>query len=142
MEFFMTMVILLVITALLWGFTPILEKIGLGKTDPLTAISIRSFSTAIILVAFLLVTGKIKDVLSTDVKSVAIFTVSGLLAGLLGMWTYFGALKIGATSRIVPIAATYPLVTAVLSVLILREGVSIGRLIGTIFIIAGIWLVK
>ena len=142
MEFFMTTVILLVITALLWGFTPILEKIGLGKTDPLTAISIRSFSTAIILVAFLLVTGKIKDVLSTDVKSVAIFTVSGLLAGLLGMWTYFGALKIGATSRIVPIAATYPLVTAVLSVLILREGVSIGRLIGTIFIIAGIWLVK
>ena len=142
MEFFMTTVILLVITALLWGFTPILEKIGLGKTDPLTAISIRSFSTAIILVAFLLVTGKLKDVLSTDVKSVAIFTVSGLLAGLLGMWTYFGALKIGATSRIVPIAATYPLVTAVLSVLILREGVSIGRLIGTIFIIAGIWLVK
>jgi uncharacterized membrane protein len=45
-------------------------------------------------------------------------------------------------SKIVPIAACYPLVTAMFSVLILKEGVTIQRVIGTTLIVAGIWLVK
>lgn len=138
----MTTIVLLLLTALLWGSSPILEKIGLGKTDPLTAVTIRSLSITIILIIFLTVTGKIRDIFNTDPKTIVIFTVSGFFAGLLGMWTYFGALKLGATSKIVPIAATYPLVTAVLSIIILKEGVTLVRLLGTIFIIAGIWLVR
>ena len=58
------------------------------------------------------------------------------------MWTYFGALKLDETSKIVPIAAIYPLVTAVLSILILKEGVTLFRLIGTLLIIIGVWLVR
>jgi transporter family protein len=138
----MTSTILLVLTAVLWGSSPILEKIGLGKTDPLTAISIRIFAVAAVLLFFLLFTGKLKEVAGADAKTIIIFSLSGLLAGLLGMITYFGALKIGATSRVVPIAATYPLVTAVLSVLILKEGVTIERIIGTILIVTGIWFVR
>jgi transporter family protein len=67
---------------------------------------------------------------------------SGIMAGLLGMWTYYTVLKMGVTSKVVPIAACYPLVTAVLSVLILREGVTLTRVIGTALIVMGIWLVK
>ncbi len=138
----MTTVVLLVLTALLWGSSPILEKMGLGKTDPLTAVAIRSLSIAVILIIFLAVTGKMKEIFSVDMKTLAIFAVSGFMAGLLGMWTYFGALKLGATSKVVPIAATYPLVTTILSIVILREGVSLLRLIGTLLIIIGVWLVK
>ena len=138
----MTTIILLLLTALLWGSSPILEKIGLGKTDPLTAVTIRSLAISIILIIFLTVTGKIREIFSVDSKTLAIFAVSGFMAGLLGMWTYFGALKLGATTKIVPIAAAYPLVTAVLSVIILKEGVTLLRLIGTVLIIVGIWLVK
>jgi transporter family protein len=58
------------------------------------------------------------------------------------MWTYYTALKLEATSRIVPIAASYPLVTAILSALILGEGLTVPRLIGTGLIVSGIWLVK
>ncbi len=58
------------------------------------------------------------------------------------MWTYFKVLKMGPSSKIVPLAATYPLVTAVLSVLILREEVSWQRIVGTGLIIIGIFLVK
>jgi len=65
-----------------------------------------------------------------------------MMAGLLGMWTYYTALKMEATSKIVPIAACYPLVTAFLSVLILKEGVTFQRIIGTALIVSGIWLVK
>lgn len=138
----MATVILLILTAVLWGSTPILEKIGLVKADPLTAVSIRSFSVAIMLIVFLAITGRFRDILSADLKTTAIFALTGLMAGLLGMVTYFAALKLGATSKIVPIAAAYPLVTAMLSVLILKEGVTLARIIGTLLIVAGIWLVK
>jgi len=138
----MVTVILLVITALLWGSTPILEKMGLGKTDPFTALTVRSLGVAVVVIIFVVLTGKIKDVFQLDLKTVAIFVISGVMAGFLGMWTYFGALKLAPASKIVPIAATYPLVTAILSIIILKEGVTVFRLIGTILIITGIWLVK
>lgn len=138
----MTTVILLILTALLWGSSPILEKIGLARTDPLTAVTIRSTTITIILLVFIAITGRIKDIFSIDAKTLVIFAISGLMAGLLGMWTYFGALKLGAASKIVPIAGAYPLVTAILSILILKEGISPLRIIGTILIISGIWLVR
>ena len=35
-------ILLLIVTALLWGTTPIFEKIGLVKVDPLIGVTIRS----------------------------------------------------------------------------------------------------
>jgi len=134
-------ILLLILTAVLWGTTPVLEKIGLGKVDPITGVTIRSIAVTLALLAYVTLTGKLKQVFMADIKAIAIFSVTGLMAGLFGMITYFIALKKGATSQIVPIAATYPLVTAVLSVLILGEHVTLMRLLGTIFIIIRIWFV-
>ncbi|MBL7132100.1 MAG: EamA family transporter [Candidatus Omnitrophica bacterium] len=138
----MKMFLLLILTAFMWGFTPILEKVGLTKTQPLTAVTIRSIAVCLVLLVFLFFTGRLKEVISVDTKTIAIFSISGIIAGLLGMLTYFQALKLGATSEIVPIVATYPLVTAILSVLILGEQITILRILGTILIVAGIWLVQ
>ncbi len=134
--------LLLIATTLLWGATPILEKTGLAKVDPLIGVTIRSaiVTAGLFLLTFLL--GKGKALMELDGKSVFLFGASGLMAGLLGMWTYYGALRIGATSKIVPIAACYPLVTALLSVLILHEGITLDRVIGTALIVSGVWLVK
>ena len=135
-------IFLLALTALLWGATPILEKMGLVKVDPLVGVTIRStiVTAGLFILTFLL--GKGKELISLDGKSILLFGASGVMAGLLGMWTYYGALKMEATSKIVPIAACYPLVTAFLSVLILNEGLSLSRVIGTALIVSGIWLVK
>ncbi len=135
-------ILLLAVTALLWGATPILEKMGLSKVDPLVGVTIRS---AIVTAGLLILTislGKGRDLISVDGKSLLLFGASGLLAGLFGMWTYYTALKMEATSKIVPIAASYPLVTALLSVVILDEGLSLPRVIGTVLIVSGLWLVK
>ena len=135
-------VLLLTITALLWGATPILEKMGLAKIDPLIGVTVRSavVTAGLLILTFLL--GKGKALMEVDGKGLLIFGASGLMAGILGMWTYYMALKMEATSKIVPIAACYPLVTALLSVLILNEGLSVSRVIGTALIVSGIWLVK
>ncbi|MFC1631461.1 EamA family transporter [Candidatus Omnitrophota bacterium] len=138
----MTVLMLLLLTALLWGTAPILEKTGLRNTTPLIAVTIRSLGITSALIITLALTGRIKQLINTESKTVIIFIISGIMAGLFGMWTYFAALKSGATSKVVPIAACYPLVTALLSVIILKENVTLARLIGTSLIIAGIWLVK
>lgn len=135
-------VLLLTITALLWGATPILEKMGLAKVDPLIGVTVRSavVTAGLLILTFLL--GKGKALMEVDGKGFLIFGASGLMAGILGMWTYYMALKMEATSKVVPIAACYPLITALLSVLILNEGLSVSRVIGTALIVSGIWLVK
>jgi transporter family protein len=133
---------LLIATVLCWGLTPIIEKIGLTKVSPIVGVTIRSITITVILVVVTILTGDIKDIINTDVKSISLFSLSGILAGLLGMWTYYQILKIGATSKIVPLAATYPLVTAMLSILILGEAVTLPRIIGTVLIVGGIYLVK
>ena len=135
-------ILLLIVTTLLWGSTPILEKMGLTKVDPLIGVTIRSaiVTAGLFLLTFLL--GKGRALMELDAKSIFLFGASGMMAGLLGMWTYYGALKIEATSKIVPIAACYPLVTALLSVLVLKEGITLQRVIGTALIVSGVWLVK
>ena len=135
-------ILLLIVTTLLWGSTPILEKMGLTKVDPLIGVTIRSaiVTAGLFLLTFLL--GKGRALMELDAKSILLFGASGMMAGLLGMWTYYGALKIEATSKIVPIAACYPLVTALLSVLVLKEGITLHRVIGTALIVSGVWLVK
>ncbi len=138
----MKILLLLLFTAILWGATPIIEKIGLTRVQPLTAVTIRSIAVIVVLFLFLGFTGKLKETLAVDFKTIVIFSISGILAGLIGMITYFAALRAGATSEIVPIAATYPLVTAILSVLILGEQVTPSRIAGTILIVIGIWLVR
>ena len=135
-------VFLLIATTLLWGSTPILEKIGLAKVDPLIGVTVRSAVVAAGLFLLIFLMGKGRELIELDGKSIFLFGASGVIAGLLGMWTYYGALKMGATSKIVPIAACYPLVTAFLSILVLKEGVTFQRVIGTMLIVSGIWLVK
>ncbi|MBM4277608.1 MAG: hypothetical protein FJ130_06930 [Deltaproteobacteria bacterium] len=135
-------VLLLTITALLWGATPILEKMGLARVDPLVGVTIRSTIVTAGLLIIIFILGKGRALISLDGKSILLFGASGMMAGLLGMWTYYMALKMEATSKIVPIAACYPLVTALLSILILNEGLSVSRVIGTALIVSGIWLVK
>jgi len=135
-------ILLLIVTALLWGTTPIIEKIGLAKIDPLIGVTIRSTIVTAGLFILTFVLGKGKSLMEVDGKGFLIFGASGVMAGLLGMWTYYTVLKAEPTSKIVPIAACYPLVTVLLSALILKEGVTISRLIGTVLIVSGIWLVK
>ncbi|MCQ9208161.1 MAG: EamA family transporter [Omnitrophica bacterium] len=138
----MTAFILLLLTVILWGSSPILEKTGLRNTSPIIALTIRSIGVTVILIISLISLGRFKEVFSVGGKTASLFVISGIMAGLLGMWTYFGALKAGATSKIVPIAACYPLITAFLSIIILKENVTLARLIGTLLIIGGIWLVR
>jgi transporter family protein len=128
-------------TVLLWGAAPIIEKIGLTKASPFAGVTIRTIAIAIILLTIMIMTGRSQEVMAVGAKGFLLFCCSGILAGLLGMWTYFAALQMGEISRVVPISSAYPLVASFLGIIILREGFSLPRLLGTVLIISGVWLV-
>ena len=135
-------IFLLLVTMVLWGSTPLIEKLGLKDVDPLMGIFIRSLVITVILFVFYLFSGRLNELTKITVKNFSLFAASGLMAGLIGMWTYFYLLKEGMTSKIVPIAASYPLITAVLSIFVLGEQVTLQRIIGIVLTIVGIILVK
>jgi len=134
--------ILLLLTVIAWGSTPILEKTALSGVNPLDGLFIRNAVAFFVFMFFFLFTGRIKTLSDIPLKNVLLFSASGILAGFLGMYCYYHILKINPSSKIVPLAATYPLLAVILGMIFLRENVSISRIIGTILIIAGVILVK
>jgi bacterial/archaeal transporter family protein len=135
-------ILLLAATMVLWGAAPVVEKLGLEGTDPLTGLLIRSTSVTVALFVLFLVTGRLHQLPAVPGRSILFFAAAGLLAGLLGTWTYYAVLKTGALSQVVPIAAAFPLVTTLAAVLIFKEQVTPLRIVGTCLVILGIILVK
>jgi transporter family protein len=135
-------ILLLFVTMFLWGSTPLLEKMGLKEVEPLTGILIRSGTITIVLLVVYLFNGRLHELTKISLKNYSLFAASGIMAGLIAMWTYYYLLKTGMTSKIVPIAAAYPFITAILSIVILGEQVTFQRIIGIVFTIGGIILIQ
>jgi len=134
--------IFLLLTILFWGTTPVVEKSALNNTSPFIGLTIRSTVVVVILWIATLLTGKLNILFKSDTKTIILFSLSGILASLLGMLTYYSALKLDLSSRVVPLAATYPLISALWAYIFLGEQLTLPRIIGTILIITGILLVK
>ncbi len=135
-------ILLLFVTMFFWGATPLLEKLGLKEVEPLTGILIRSGTITVVLLVVYLFNGRIHELTKISLKNYSLFAASGIMAGLVAMWTYYYLLRMGMTSKIVPIAASYPFITAILSIVILGEQVTFQRIIGIVFTIAGIILIQ
>lgn len=131
-----------ILTALCWGLAPIFEKVGIAKMSPLVAVTVRSVIISLILIVVVLFTGEASAILKIDSRSLVYIAIGGILAGLLGQGLYFYALKSGESSRVVPIAGTYPLVAAILGITLLGEALTLQKTIGVILIVGGILLVK
>lgn len=67
--------------------------------------------------------------------------VSGMLAAG-GLIVFFIALRHGAASRVVPVTAAYPIVTLVLSVIVLTERVTALRALASALVVGGVVLLS
>lgn len=132
----------LLLTIFCWGISPILEKSALRQVAPLDGLFIRSIGVFIIFLLFFVPTKRYKVIFEIPFKSIVLFVISGTLAGFLGMYFYFHVLRANPSSKTVPLAAIYPLVTAILGILLLKEDLSWQRIVGTILIVFGVLLVR
>lgn len=134
------------LAVLFWGVTPVMEKLGFvsadADVDPFVALVFRSLAAFLGLVILTVALGKWQSLIGASPRTLGFFSMSGITAGLLGTWAYLTAMKSGDAHQIVPLSATYPLVTAILGFLVLKEDVTLAKLLGTSLVIVGIWLLK
>ncbi len=138
-----TAFIFALVTALLWGFAPVFEKAGLsGTIDPYIGVVIRSITIMIVGLLGLFLVGRTGELAGVDLKSALFLIAGGLFAGFFGQFTYYSALKTGDASVVVPIAAAYPLITLIISVVFLHEAFTISKAAGIVMIVAGVILLR
>jgi len=138
----MNLMIFIFLTTLFWGAAAIFDKLALGKTSPFTGMMVRQFILTGVLLAVGIGSWRLGSLGTLDRRTIFFFGLSGICGGVLGLWTYYHALRLGGASLVVPITATYPLITVLLSWLILQEGLTVHRVVGTVLIVLGVWLVK
>ena len=130
------------LAALFWGITPVVERLGIQKVNPLLGTTVRSLGISGILLLILAVSGRLPELGEIDKTSIAYLVSGGVLAGLLGVWAYFNALKSSPTTVVVPIAATYPLVAMLMSIAFLGEEFTLSKGIGTLLVVLGVALLQ
>jgi bacterial/archaeal transporter family protein len=133
---------LAITTAVIWGFVPLIEKIGLAKIDPMVGLFYRSIGVLlgfVILVFFMVKPDELKSV---DLRSALLVMTGGFLASFVAQILFYQALKIGDMSWIVPISGSYPLIAFLLGVFILGESVTPVKIAGAFLIILGLWALK
>ena len=72
----------------------------------------------------------------------AVYRAGGICAALLGHLAYYYALKLGDVSLVSPVIAAFPVVTVLLAFLLLGEKYTPGKLMGTLLIVLGVFVIN
>ncbi|MBD3426752.1 MAG: EamA family transporter [Candidatus Omnitrophica bacterium] len=138
----MNAVLWAILTACIWGVVPVLEKLGLVRTQPFTALFFRCLGVIIGIVLLGLFVVKPQHIRESDARSIGLLILSGFLASFVAQIAFYHGLKIGDVSRVVPISGTYPLIAFILGIFFLGEAVTMQKVFGMLFILAGVWLLR
>lgn len=130
-------------TAVVWGIVPILEKMGVARIAPLAGVFIRSCGVVIgIFIMAIFNNQAVRIALKADPRTIFLLVLGGFMASIVGQIFFYNALKIGEVSKVVPIAGIYPLVAFLLGVIFLGETFTAVRLGGVIFVVLGLFLLR
>jgi len=133
-----------ILTAIVWGIVPILEKAGLSNINFLNGLFIRCLG--VIFGAFLLILFRCRnlraELSSVNFSTIILLLAAGFLASFVGQLFFYRALKFGQVSRVVPLAATYPLVSFLLALIFLGEKIILSKIFGVCLVILGVIFLK
>lgn len=127
-----------VLAMLLWGIAPIFAKLGLGKLEPLVALTVRSSIVTFVLLVYVISGGHWAGIVNASLREVVFIALEGLFGALLGQLAYYLALKHGDVSNISPVTAAFPLVALTLAIVVLGEKFTLWKIIGAVMIVTGI----
>lgn len=121
------------------GITSILAKCGIRKTDSTVATSMRTM--VILLFSWLIVwiVGSGPQIAAISGITLLFLVLSGVATG--ASWLcYFRALQTGDINKVVPIDKLSTILTILLALLFLGEGISLRKMVAVFLIAAGIFL--
>lgn len=127
-------------TILMWGFWGFFGKLALDrKMSPITIFLAEILISAIFAVPVLLIFLRNQQTNAYPLS----WNIFGLASGAglaLGLLFYYLALNKGQVSVVVPLTATYPVVSVLLGYAILGERPSVSQWIGVVMVIVGVML--
>lgn len=133
---------LLTVTAVLcWAIGVSLYKKGLLDAGPVTINLVQSLPATIYAFLALYFLGKWSFLYELDVVSVAYIGISSLLVLAVGDTLYFIGLRFLGVAKTVPIAYSYSLFVALISIVFLGESLTAQILLGTTAVVLGACLV-
>lgn len=131
-----------ILTAVIWGCVPLLEKTGLVRTTPFVGLFYRSLGVIIGILILSLFMVKPQELKAIDLKSASFLILGGFLASFVAQLCFYHSLKIGEISRVVPVSGSYPLIAFLLGVLLLGEAMTLPKILGALLVVAGIAVLK
>ena len=128
------------LSAVFAGFTAILCKCGIKKTDSDVATALRTIVVLIFAWIMTFVIGSYKDIANVSAKSLLFLILSGLATG--ASWIcYFKALSMADINKVVPIDKSSTVITVLFAIIIFHETNNLWiKLAGTALIGVGVML--
>ncbi len=121
------------------GVTSILAKCGIRKTDSTVATAVRTVVVLIFSWIMVLVSGSFGQITSISSYTFLFLVLSGAATG--ASWLcYFKALQSGDINKVVPIDKSSTVLTIILALIFLHEGISLPKTVAVIAIAVGILL--
>lgn len=121
------------------GVTSILAKCGIRKTDSTVATAVRTVVVLVFAWIMVLVTGSIGQLRKIRGSTYVLLILSGAATG--ASWLcYFKALQVGDINKVVPIDKSSTVLTILLALIFLHEGISFPKALAVVVIAAGILL--
>lgn len=121
------------------GVTSILAKCGIRKTDSTVATAVRTVVVLIFSWIMVLISGSFDQITSISGYTFLFLVLSGAATG--ASWLcYFKALQTGDVNKVVPIDKSSTVLTIILALIFLHEGISFPKAAAVIVIAAGIML--
>ena len=121
------------------GVTLILAKCGIRKTDSTVATAVRTVVVLIFSWIMVLVSGSFDQITSISSYTFLFLVLSGAATG--ASWLcYFKALQSGDINKVVPIDKSSTVLTIILALIFLHEGISLPKTVAVIAIAVGILL--
>ncbi len=129
-------------TVVSWGGGTICDKLAVRDLSPQGLLLLRSLIAATAISIWGGAAGLFGEIATASWVSVAWVVAGSLSSQIFGQFMYYRALKIAPTSQVVPVTATYPLVTVALAMMFMGEKMTGPKLLGVVFIVVGIVLVS
>lgn len=124
------------LSALFAAFTAIFAKMGVANINSNLATGIRTVVILLMVWCIIFAKGEEKGMSTLSKQNIIFLTISGIATGLSWLF-YFKALQIGKVSQVAPIDKLSVAIAIILSVIFLKETLTLKTLIGAGLIIAG-----
>lgn len=121
------------------GVTSILAKCGIRKTDSTVVTAVRTIVILIFSWIIVFLVGSQDQIAEISGRTLLFLILSGAATG--ASWLcYFKALQIGDINKVVPIDKSSTVLTILLALIFLQEGISLPKAAAVVVIAAGIFL--